>query len=270
MRSWYLLLMIATGCGGNVGGDGSSGGNAGAGGADAAVGGVGGGGTGGLGGSGGGTGGVDAGWTECGTPDFAACDVPECPEGRPGCSFCVSSKQDGVYGICAENLDPNNAPYKPTDGTLLLAVDRPMTPSSALIEVHFSAGVFLTNHGQGDRVAYADRGKWTGEPLPAPTECPQPAGARHCGGQCGGCPVGEVCTGRSPLHPYGACIPKTANICSRNPEVKDGGACSPGDRCFIFTVEAENQPIADATGFCVKQALCEAYAAHLPGGVQCK
>jgi hypothetical protein len=265
-----LVALLTFSCGGDVDGDGAGGsaglggsaGGGGSGGIDAGTGG-------GAGASGGAAGAPDGGWTACSTPDWVTCGVPECPV-RPGCTLCQPAKPPGLYGLCAETLDINHISYKPGDGAILYTPDPQVTPKSHLWEAPFSAGVFLAAHGQEARVAYADRGLWTGEPLPMPTTCPQPPGARHCGGYCGGCPAGEICTGRSPLHPYGACIPTSPNICSRNPDVKDGGACSPGDRCFIFTVEPARQPLADAKGFCVPKALCEAYAAHLPGGVQCK
>jgi hypothetical protein len=256
-----LAALAISACGGDVDHDGA-GGAAGSGGA---------GGAGGVAGAEGGAAGgvVDAGTTPCSAPDWEGCGVPECPEGRPGCSFCLPADELGLIGICAESL-ADELGAMPADGTILLTTKASfVTPPLVLNQVPFSAGLIVASYGQEARLGYADRGKWTGKPIPQPTECPKLANVPTCGGYCGGCPVGEICTGRAPLHPYGLCIPKSAGVCSLVPEV-NGSECKLNERCFVFTVEPEHQFAANAKGFCLPQAVCEATAANLPGGGSCK
>lgn len=257
---WGLVLLLAIGCGGEVGQSpaGGAGGTGGASGGGAA-GSDGGAATGGTGGSG---------WTECSTPDFLFCGVPECPE-RPGCSLCMPSGGSAVYGACAESLSPDEAFGTPADGKILVSRDLPLIAPFVMNEAPFSAGVFLAAHGEADRLAYADRGVWTGEPIPAPKTCPQVSEIEICGGFCGGCPVGQICTGRSPKHPYGLCIPIKGGICSLDPKVK-GDICEPTELCFVFKVEPEHQNVADAKGFCLTKGACQAAALNLPGGGRCE
>ena len=169
--------------------------------------------------------------------------------------------------VCAESIGPDQSFEKPKDGEILLSLAESF--SANLLSAPFNAGIIVANHGQGDRVGYADRGVWTGDPLPLPKTCPAIPDVPTCGGFCGGCPVGEICTGRSPLHPYGICVPETAGICSRVAGV-NGDKCSVSDGCFIFSVEPEHQKVADATGFCLPLAECQAIAAKLPGGGRCE
>lgn len=266
---WYLWMLVSlVGCGGDVDGDGV-GGSAGSAGAGGLGGGAGVGGSGGVGGVGGaaGTGGLpDGGWTECSTPDFAACGL-DCPSGVPGCTICHPPASPELYGICAESLTPLDVMWKPHDGRVLVTGDAAITAKSSLYDIAYSGGVFLAQHGQADRVAYADRGVFTGEPLPTPSTCPTLPQGQVCGAACGGCPVGQLCTGRSPLHPYGMCVPDAHSFC-RYP-AEQNYVCKPDEDCFIFTVQAERQDFANATGFCLPTALCEAYA-QLPGGAECR
>ena len=100
--------------------------------------------------------------------------------------------------------------------------------------------------------------------MPTHTECPTFDGFTICGGRCGGCPLAEVCTGRSRLHPYSACLPKDSKSCSTK---KPG--CGADQGGFIYTVEPEAQPYADENAACVPLATCLALAAEYPGGATC-
>jgi len=159
------------------------------------------------------------------------------------------------------------------DGAILYAYPGLLDEIDFVISfwIPFSAGQFLAARGEAARLAYADRGSWTGEPLPLPTECPVVDGLQLCGGRCGGCPDGEGCTGRSPLHPWGLCIPEREigdqhAVCSAR---KGSTGCEWGSSCFVFTVDAAHQGIADSKGLCLPRALCDAAAAGLPGGGRC-
>lgn len=260
--TWLTLALFLAACGGEVerSHSGGSGGVAGTGGSGGASGGDGGSVAGGAGGSG---------WTECSTPHHAFCGVPECPEGRPGCSLCAFAKDPGLHGTCVESLDPDEVGYKAADGRIFVSETASITAPFLVLEATFSAGVFLSAHGQAARLAYADRGVWTGAPLPSPETCAPISGIEICGGFCGGCPIGQICTGRSPKHPYGLCVAIMGGVCSLNPEVV-GDACESTERCFVFEVEAEHQPMADGRGFCLAKEACQAAALSLPGGGRCE
>lgn len=227
-----------------------------------------------TGGSGGmGAAGADAGGdsasTPCSAPDWEGCGSPDCPDSRPGCIQCNGTSDAGLIFICAESLIIGLG-GKPLDGHVLLTMQPSFTTLPLLDEeVPFSAGVIVANHGQADRLAYADRGVWTGQPIPKPTDCPKIQDVSTCGGYCGGCPFGQVCTGRSPLHPYGLCIPTDAGVCSLVSDI-NGSTCKKGEGCFTYTVEPEHQHVADGTGFCMPLAQCQATAANLPGGGHCQ
>lgn len=257
--AWVAVALSLGACGGEVARNesGGSGGLGGAGGSGGAAG---------SGGDAGGTGG--SGWTECSTPDYAFCGVPECPEGRPSCSLCFSADEPGLYGSCVESLLPDEVLYKPADGHIFISLSATITSPFLVLEAPFSAGVFLASHGQATRLAYADRGVWTGEQLPAPKDCAPVAGIEICGGYCGGCPVGQICTGRSPKHPYGFCVPVKGG-CSLDPKI-NGDPCEKNEQCFVFEVEPAHQPMADARGFCLAKEVCQAAAANLPGGGRCE
>lgn len=255
------LVALLAGCGGDVDSDGTGGG-AGAGGS------AGGGGTA-TGGQGGAAGSIDGGWEACSTPEIAVCG-PGCPDKRPGCSVCLSAKDEADFGICGESITLPIMITTPHDGEVLVTTTETIVPeqSGALVGLPFAFGVFLAQQGQAGRVAYADRGVFTSEPIPAPTSCPSLAVGQVCGGYCGGCPIGLLCTGRSPLHPYGICVPDNDPRTCRYPAEK-GHTCKSAEACFIFTVEAERQPLANRMGFCMPKELCEAYRT-LPGGAECR
>lgn len=284
-----VATLIVAACGGDVSG-GGTGGAAGAGGAGGGTGGGaahagaggqqdGGGASGASGASGaGGAGGLD--WGECSTPDNAFCGYAQCTA-CPGALPCFSDTVDGgrTYGLCAYLGDwelPEYLMNAPEDGRIIYDV-YPLKAASShwlwgfTVSLPFSAGLYLEAHDKSQYVTYADRGKWTGAPLPEAKECPEVAGLDLCGGNCGGCPAGELCTGRSPLHPWGFCVPESVNEKDGNCTAATSGNlyCSAGYRCFLYDVEEEQQPVADANGFCLPTALCDAAAAGLPGGGRC-
>ena len=119
-------------------------------------------------------------------------------------------------------------------------------------------------NGGADRVRYADWSDWTNAPLPNPSACPAVSGFSICGGSCPTCGLGELCTGRSPLHPYSLCIPDKNAYCTK---AKPG--CPAGQSCFLFTVEPDAQSLADAAGYCMPTAACKAAQAGYPGGATC-
>lgn len=130
----------------------------------------------------------------------------------------------------------------------------------------YEVGVLFAANGASTQVFYADYSLWTGDPLPTPTTCPTFGTFRICGGNCGGCNNGEVCTGRSPLHPYGTCIATSAPPCSNQGTTP----CEVGSSCFRYTVQPSAQAGADANGVCLPTAECQDLAANLPGGGTCQ
>lgn len=126
------------------------------------------------------------------------------------------------------------------------------------------AKLYLDNGATTDRVRYADYATWTGASLPPIASCD--AGAiETCGGSCAPCPGNEQCTGRSPLHPLGLCVPQDLALACHAPKF----TCPSGDGCFVFTVDADAQADADQWGACLPLDRCRASAAILPGGGTC-
>ena len=118
---------------------------------------------------------------------------------------------------------------------------------------------------------FRDMTDWAPATIPA-APC---IGPGFCGGACGGCDVGQSCTGRSPTHPVGVCAAVTGHQCWRHPEntaescLTDGIA--PGDdTCLAFRdSDPATQAAADEYGVCVPRARCLAARASLAGGVFC-
>jgi hypothetical protein len=210
----------------------------------------------------------ESGWTQCSAPGgLRVCGGAYCPTGpstdkcvtlfpagigcKPGSAVdaCViAPKQDSEFGSC----------FLPSDGKICLG--------PGLLSAPYDMGVLFAKNGGAARVSYADNGLWTDAALPDPASCPTEKGFQLCGPHCAQCPSSQVCTGRSPLHPYGLCVPThTANYC-RNGCDSDAG---PGG-CLIWLVEAQAQKLADENAFCMPLPQCQAAAAGYPGGgVQC-
>jgi hypothetical protein len=125
----------------------------------------------------------------------------------------------------------------------------------------YSLGVLFAQNGAEDRVRYADYSLWSGDALPEPANCPAVSGFQLCGAACGSCPVGQVCSGQSPLHPYGMCFPGDALACSEG--------CPAGTSCFAFVVQPQAQALADQYSICLPSAVCMAAGDGLPGGATC-
>jgi hypothetical protein len=127
-------------------------------------------------------------------------------------------------------------------------------------------------NGRADLARYADRSSYTGATLPpTPTACPTvSSGLQLCGGACGSCGATQVCTGRSPSHPYSLCVNAEPDSfpCARG----SAGSCNTihdGYMCLTFQVDTASQSIADQASLCVPSTLCQAAAASYPGGAFC-
>jgi hypothetical protein len=140
--------------------------------------------------------------------------------------------------------------------------------------VPYSIGKLASRYvSDPDRVRYADFGHFDGRPLPSPPGCPSAGGFTPCGGGCPPCPGDMLCASRSPLHPFGFCIPHntdaigTCRIVDAGP---DSGECRDASTaCFTFTVEPEAQALADLHGVCLPVDECQSLANGLPGGGRC-
>jgi hypothetical protein len=118
-------------------------------------------------------------------------------------------------------------------------------------------------NGAGARARYADFSDWTGDPLPQVDSCPVLASAQLCGPSCSPCPSNAYCHGRSPIHPFGVCLPSVFISCI-------GNSCAdPAKRCFTYTVQPETQMLANGVGMCLPSAVCNDLAENLPGGASC-
>ncbi len=216
----------------------------------------------------------DAGYGQCTSPSgYRVCGgTGQCTyvEGANRC-ICWGKETSSQPNVCGDNklIDQgydgamcNTCP----DGSLCGDFGLLATPDGELSCMPYEMGIlYLKNGATTDRIRYYDRGLFDGGPIPNPTVCPSLPGIRVCGGSCGGCPLGQYCVGRSPLHPVGFCYtPGQPDVCSPGKH-----ACSDGRPCFTFKVEPEAQPIADKNGLCIPLALCQALAQSLPGGGTC-
>ncbi len=250
------LAALAAGCGNEVVGanptassTGTSAGGGGAGGSKQAAG---------PGGGGTSTGGGGGTFTDCTAPDgLAICGGPA----NCGCDYCADQKlAKGAVSVC---INDALAKYKFVADSCHLAPDGAicldLVNTGDFLSAPFSFGVLYENAGFASKARYADLGLWTGKPIPAPGSCPTESGFTLCGPNCGGCPSNRVCTGRSPRHPHGVCVPSDAKFCP----------CEASFGCFSFVVEPETQKLADSYGYCLEANECKALAASLPGGGKC-
>jgi hypothetical protein len=234
----------------------------------------------------------DGGWTQCTSPDhLAVCGGPDhcsatsaactlcgrCLLNEPGCTSQDPLNACGNDGLLAAlgGTSPQGCPACP-DGMICVVWDQQDIKYNGFTCSPFDLGVLFAKNGAADRVRYADMGLWDGGALPSPpATCPTVPGLEMCGGACGDCPDGggEFCTGRSPLHPYGFCVPKDPGVgCTASKdECGIGGVVGPeaGVGCFSYTVQPDAQAVANQMGICLPTALCQAAAAGLPGGGTC-
>jgi hypothetical protein len=214
----------------------------------------------------------DAGFTKCSTPDgYRVCGpLTDCPVGDSKCSLCQTQMTGLTYGdvgLCQETevaIGARPCSEHCDDGRICIDMGGLWTCAPQ------SLGYLIAKYAAGtskpDRVRYSDMGMWTGSLLPLPQKCMDDPGFRVCGGNCGGCSASEICTGRSPLHPFGFCIPDGLETCSKDSQQW----CKAGtDGCFLFSVEMAAQTLADNYGMCLPIAECTALAARLPGGGTC-
>ncbi len=218
--------------------------------------------------------GGDAQWTDCQSPDgYQVCHgTHDCSWSAGGC-VCYSDiahpMMTGV-SVCENqtwsDLAARDCWEACRDGQVCVRAD-------AAEKLWWCAGpnlgkLFDLNGGR-DRVVYADWGSYDGTELPLPPTCPS-LGLPLCGGACPPCATKQVCTGRSPLHPYSICIPENAQLpglaefCTKAKPV-----CPNGMSCFVFKVQSSTQALADEGGYCMPSAQCQAAASSLPGGGFC-
>jgi hypothetical protein len=215
-----------------------------------------------------GAGGADAGWTACESPaGFEVCgaSLENCPPDEPGCRVCTDPSLP--ISVCGNDAfyawgQPVQSCPGAKDSGVCLNTNGPETGYP--IGVPWDIGALYGANGFGTWVRYEDWGLWTGDPLPEPAVCPNLPGINICGGHCGGCPPDTYCTGRSPLHPYGICVPTKLVVCGVG-----SLPCGAGLGCFVYKVQPEAQAYADEWGICFPQATCENMAANLPGGGTC-
>lgn len=214
--------------------------------------------------------GADAGWTQCSAPDgLRLCKgINDCQPSDDQHCVCKGADDAGP-GVCELWFAavPDRQRYFDSCGTCPDGdICAAWLGGDTFFCAPYEAGVLYANNGAPDRVRYADLGLWTGDPLPTPATCPD-LGFPICGGNCGACPSG-VCTGRSPLHPYGLCVP--ANPQGGQPNGGcGGGTCPSGWGCFTYKVEPAAQAVADEYSFCLPASYCKSAAANLPGGGKC-
>lgn len=215
---------------------------------------------------------AEAGWTQCASPaGVSVCGGPmSCPVGSATCASC------GLLGNASSSGPVAPCDNEPTlqlgkdsicpDGAILVALEG----TSALDCSPWDLGVLFANNGGIDRVRYVDGAPWTGAALPALKACPASPGVPLCGGYCGPCSQnGEICTGRSILHPYSFCVPSSATMGCVRGVAQCGGSAGTGQSCLTFDDGDAGQAVANSNGICVPTQLCQALAAGLPGGAIC-
>ncbi len=219
---------------------------------------------------------ADSGFTKCRAPSgVSVCHgTDNC---GATCKYCTSGQFDTSLSFCLEDIKSGGPePEQCPDGFLLAdyaASYRDLGPTTLQTDcVHEDLAKLYALNGRLDMSRYADRSTYTGAAIPpAPTTCPKIPGVTLCGGACGACPnQGQVCMGRSPLHPYSLCVDKFTqefggpSPCRRG----DGGSCA-GRRCLTFVVDAAAQSIADEYSMCVEASTCLAAEKAYPGGAVC-
>jgi hypothetical protein len=222
----------------------------------------------------------DGGWTNCAAPSgVSICGGPN--DCGSQCSECFPAVQDaGELHVCDDVLfqfAPDASVAADTflcpDGALNACIydeNSPICWQDACTTEDLPQ-LWLMN-GRADLAKYADRSTYTGAPLPPlPMSCPTVAtGMKLCGGACGTCADTDVCTGRSPLHPYSLCVTAEPESfpCVRG----TSGSCNalrPGFMCLTYQVDSAAQPIADQGSLCVPALICQAAAQSYPGGAFC-
>jgi hypothetical protein len=181
----------------------------------------------------------------------------DCPRQSESCQSCISDPDAAGLCVTANMNGPGNCPLC-DDGNVCIRLVQGVYEC-----VPFDVGQLFAANGAPDRVRYTDWSDWTGQALPRPTDCGD-GGLPLCGGLCGPCPQSSVCTGRSPLHPYGFCVPSSWSACTRS-----APTCSSGSKCFVFSDQPDAQALADQFGLCLPTSECEALAAGYPGGGIC-
>jgi hypothetical protein len=175
----------------------------------------------------------------------------QCPGG--GDAVCVVCGDDALHypdegvSVCGNQawaaFNGSDCGRSCTDGSICV---KEFSGGASYFCAPFDLGILFAQNGGGDRVRYADMGLWTGAPLPEPSTCPAIAAPQLCGANCGPCPPGETCTGRSPKHPYGFCGPRSYEACAVSPH-----SCGdPGSGCMTYTVEPQAQMLANQWGIC--------------------
>lgn len=195
--------------------------------------------------------------------------------GTEKCSRSCPSCGDGVLCIGFEDRAGDPAPFNICDyGLASIDVGGPCTGcSTALPLCSWLHGICVSqslcegfaSEGFPQACIWADKTNWTPGETIAPPACDCPADGILCGGSCGDCASGEVCSGRSPTHPFGVCVAKNSRDCRRDGSL----ACPSGFACLTYVVEAANQTLADENGTCLPVDRCAATGRVLPGGANC-
>lgn len=203
-----------------------------------------------------------AGWTQCAAPDgVSVCGNDAC--GDP--SGCVCYPSNSTLELCESSPGYTAQLCFPCESDqVCLSIGGAQDPSPLWVCEPWNAGELFAKNGATSRVLYSDFSSWQGPNIPDETSCPSLSGSVVlCGGVCGECTGGgEICTGRSPLHPFGWCTLHPLVGC-------DPSSCDSGNACFTYNVDADAKAFASVNGYCLATELCEALAAQLPGGGTC-
>jgi hypothetical protein len=205
------------------------------------------------------------GWTQCAAPDgVSICGNDACGDPRG----CVCFPADSGLELCEDSPGYGIKLCAPCESDqVCLSIGATDDPSPVWSCEPWNAGELFAINGAASRVRYSDFASWQGPNIQAPPSCAAVAEpVVLCGGACGDCEAGAlVCTGRSPLHPFGWCaISPLAQQCAFG-----SNTCSSGNACFTYKVDGDAQAFADANGYCLATDMCDGLAAQLPGGGTC-
>jgi hypothetical protein len=173
-------------------------------------------------------------WTPCTSPDGVELCGGTCGAAS-GCACLSPASDPGALELCLNSTGYDSTACYNTCGATQVCINfntDDVVPDYTCEP--WSAGIMFASAGQGSRVRYSDFAFWDGSDIPPLASCPVTGGRlAFCDGVCGGCDAGQVCTGRSPIHPVGWCASPPYEGCS----TANNRCSSAGTSCLTLLQE---------------------------------